>query len=136
MDHIIEMARELGKEIQKDARYLRLVETAFASENDKELQDLIARFNDLRTQINMEMIKDDKDQDKLSAMDKEFKEVYSKVVALPSMVAYNDAKAEVERMINFVNQIVLGASNGENPDLIEESSGCSGDCSSCGTACH
>ena len=42
---IIEMARELGKEIQKDARYLRLVAAREANDADQNLQELIEKFN-------------------------------------------------------------------------------------------
>ena len=33
--------------------------------------------------------------------------------------------------VDFVMQILRGSINGEDPDLIEKKSGCSGSCSSC-----
>lgn len=42
---IIEQARELGRQIQKDDRYLKVQIAQQNSDNDKELQALIGEFN-------------------------------------------------------------------------------------------
>ena len=41
----------------------------------------------------------------------------------------------MEKMINFIQAIITGSANGEDPDTIEEPSSCSGSCSSC-SGCH
>ena len=51
------------------------------------------------------------------------------------MVAYTEAKNELDKLLNFINQIIGGSVNGENPDEIEEKSACSGNCSGC-SGCH
>ena len=53
----------------------------------------------------------------------------------PNMIAYNTTKQEVDRMMNFVTQILTGSVNGEDPDSIEEQTGCSGSCEGC-SGCH
>ncbi len=51
---IIEQARELGRQIQKDDRYLKVQIAQQNSDNDKELQSLIGEFNLKRMNINTE----------------------------------------------------------------------------------
>ncbi len=133
---IITMARELGKAIQQDERYLRIDAAKKANDEDKELQELIERFNMKRVELNMELSKEPQDKDKLMAVDKELKAAYQECMANPHMVEFNAAKAEVDRMMSFISDILYGSVNGENPDLIEENvGGCSGNCSACG-GCH
>ncbi len=51
------------------------------------------------------------------------------------MVEYNAAKMELDEAVSFLNQIIMGSVNGENPELIEKQVGCGGNCASCG-GCH
>ena len=53
---IIEQARELGRQIQKDDRYLKVQIAQQNSDNDKELQALIGEFNLKRMNINLSLI--------------------------------------------------------------------------------
>lgn len=133
---VITMARELGKVIQQDERYHRIDAAKKANDEDKELQVLIEDFNMKRVALNQEISKENKDQEKLTAMDKELKEVYQKVMSNPNMVEFNEAKNEIDSMMNFVTEILYASVNGEDPDSVEEqAAGCSGNCGSCG-GCH
>ena len=53
------------------------------------------------------------------------------------MAAYNEAKAELESVMNYVNAIINTAVNGGDPLTVEEpqQGGCSGSCASC-SGCH
>ena len=132
---IITMARELGKEIQKDARYLRLVAAREANDADQGLQELIEKFNLKRVELSTAINSEERDVDKLTQLDRELKDLYQEVMENTHMVEFNDAKHELDDMVNFVNQILVGSVNGENPDLIEKQVGCGGNCASCG-GCH
>ncbi len=132
---VIEKARELGKALQQDERYLRLVKANQANDADETLQDLIGKFNLKRMEINQEVTKEQKDSDKLSKLDAEFKELYKTIMSRPTMVEYNAAKQDMESLVTFINQIVVDSANGEDPDTIEQATGCSGSCSSC-SGCH
>ena len=129
---IIAMARELGKAIQQDERYKRI--DAAKKANDA-LQDLIVKFNMKRSELSTEMAQENKDPEKLNALDKELKELYRDVMANENMVEFNAAKVEVDTMMNFISEILYGSVNGENPDTIEMQTGCGGNCASCG-GCH
>lgn len=132
---IIMAARELGKAIQADERHARLQKATKANDADKALQEKIAKFNELRTDINIEVAKPDKDQDKLAKMDADFKALYREIMSCPAMIEFNEAKQDIDGILNFVNQIIIGSINGENPDEIEENVACGGSCSSC-SGCH
>ena len=132
---IIAMARELGKAIQQDERYKRIDAAKKANDADQALQDLIVKFNMKRSELSTEMAQENKDPEKLNALDKELKELYRDVMANENMVEFNAAKVEVDTMMNFISEILYGSVNGENPDTIEMQTGCGGNCASSG-GCH
>ena len=132
---IIAMARELGKEIQKDSRYLRLEAAKRANDEDQDLQVAIEKFNLKRVELSTEINREDRDVNKLSQLDKELKELYQAVMENPNMIEFNESKNEVDDMMNFINEIMMGSVNGENPDLIEHQAGCGGNCAGC-AGCH
>lgn len=134
MERILEMAKELGHAIQQDERFIRLQAAQTAADEDAELQSLIGEFNLKRMAINSETAKDDKDEEKLKQLNKEIREVYARVMANPSMTAYNEAKTAVDKIINGIGAIVNMAAQGMNPDEYDEHN-CSGNCSSC-RGCH
>ena len=122
---IIKMARELGKAIQEDDRYLALRLATQSNDEDQALQDMIGEFNLKRVSLNQEVQKADKDR--------EIKELYQKIMSYPKMVVYNGAKKEVDSMMNYINRILVMSVNGEDPDSVEMSDvSCTGSCSTCG----
>ena len=105
------------------------------NDSDEKLQELIGKFNLKRLELNNVLGKADRDTDRIAQLDKEIKEIYAEVMNNPNMIAYNTTKQEVDRMMNFVTQILTGSVNGEDPDSIEEQTGCSGSCEGC-SGCH
>lgn len=132
---IITMARELGKAIQQDARYERIEAAKRANDADEALQELIVKFNLKRSDLTNAMAEENKDTEKLTALDKELKELYQEVMSNPNMAKFNAAKTEVDAMMNFISEILYGSVNGEDPDTIEMHTGCGGNCGS-GGGCH
>ena len=51
------------------------------------------------------------------------------------MVAYNEAKNEVDQLMQYINAILVTAVNGGDPMTVEEPSSCGGDCAGC-SGCH
>ena len=82
----------------------------------------MSRFSELRNELNREIVKDEKerDQDQINKLDEELRTLYEAITTAPEMVAYNQAKAELESALNFISQIVSGSANGQDPDLIEQ----------------
>ena len=133
---IITLARELGKAIQQEESYIKLQEAQKKADADTELQNLIGEFNLKRMSINNEASKTDRDQDKLSQLNTEMREVYAKIMSNENMVAYNDAKDEFDVVANRVLAIIQQSAEGADPETADYSqSSCSGSCESCG-GCH
>lgn len=132
---VIALARELGKAVQQDERYLKMMTQQQANDEDKELQKLIGDFNLKRIALNTEINQAEKNQEKITEINNEIKDIYKKIMANENMISYNETKTELDSLLDFVLQILRGSVNGEDPELIQQQSGCSGSCSSC-SGCH
>lgn len=128
---VIALARELGKAIQQDEKYIRLHSSQQATESDAELQQMIGDFDVKRVDLNAQLNKDQRDAAKISEIDKEVSQLYHKIMENPNMQEMNQAKAQMDEQMDFVLQILRGSINGQDPDAIEQSADCSGSCSSC-----
>ena len=132
---IIEMARELGAALQKSDEYTAYNVAKNAADSDAELQGMIGDFNLKKLSLNAEVQKEEKDPAKLAALNEEVRSIYARIMAHPTMMAYNTTKEEVDRILNFIQQIIVYSANGEDPATIQEETSCGGDCSGC-SGCH
>ncbi len=133
---IISQARALGEAIQKEEAYINLQEVQKKADADTELQNLIGEFNLKRMSINNEASKKERDQEKLSQLNTEMREVYSKIMSNENMIAYNEAKEAFDMVANRVLAIVQQSCEGADPQTADYTqSSCSGSCESCG-GCH
>ena len=130
---VITLARELGAALQEDPRYLKYLDACELNDSDRVLQDKIEEFNKKRATLGVEMRKPDKDADLMTSLDREIRELYDEIMAMPKMVAFNEAKAEFDALVGSVNFIIQMASNGEDPMTCPETppAGCTGSCSGC-----
>ena len=135
--NVIESARNLGKVLQEDERYKKYDAAAKASDTDTQLQNKIGEFNMLRMQLSQEMAKPDKDAEKMTSLDTDIKALYDEIMTMPTMKAFNEAKEEIDALLQSVNYIISMAANGEDPMTCPEQPphNCSGSCSTCG-GCH
>lgn len=135
--NVIELARQLGVALQADERFKTFTVAKENNDNDAELQEKIAQFNELRRQLNVEMSKDEKDADAMKKLDTDIKNLYTEIMERPSMVEYNTAREAMDKLLNSVNFIITMAANGEDPMTCpeEQPHSCSGSCASCG-GCH
>lgn len=132
---IIEAARQLGKAIQSDERYIKYNECRKKNDEDEALQALIGEINLVRMQIETENAKDDKDEEKIKELSKKWRQIYSEIMVNENMQAYNRAKNDVDTVLQHMNSILDQCVEGEDPDTCEPASGCTGNCGSCG-GCH
>ena len=132
---IIELTRQLGKEIQKDDRYLYMHQASQNCEDDQQLQDLIGDFNLKRLAINNEASGENPDEEKLHALNEELRHIYAQIMQNPNMTAYNVAKEEMDGLMRRVTAIITKSVEGEDPDTADYEESCSGSCASC-AGCH
>lgn len=137
MEKLLEQAKELGHALQADERFAKMQAAQLAADADAQLQELIGEFNLKRMAINEESLKEDgeKDAEKQRELNVAIREIYAKIMENPSMVAYNEAKTEFDKVAQGITAIINMAMQGLDPDTYEESQGCSGNCSACG-GCH
>ncbi len=129
---VIVAARQLGKAMQADERFVRIVKAQANNDADKELQEQISSFNLKRTQLNAELQKKEKDAGLIKETDAELKEMYAKIFANPNMREYSEAKKGMQEMIDMVNKIIGDSAAGEDPDTIDPTPvACGGDCGGC-----
>lgn len=133
---IIAIAKELGKALQQEEAYKNMVKATESNDANAALQEEIEQFNLLRLQLNEEVSKQESDNEKVEKLQNELTALYEKVTTEPGMVAFNDARTELEKLLDKVNQVISAAANGEDMDTFEpHDHSCSGNCSSCG-GCH
>ena len=129
---IIEMTRELGKALQNDDRFIAYTLAKQANENDTELNKLIEEFEQMRSDLNTELCKEDKDTDRIKELDEGIKSRYKKIMENKNMIVFTGAQNALESLVNNMNQIITMCANGEDPETCQPSTGCTGSCSTCG----
>lgn len=132
---VIEMTRELGKAIQADPRYAAYIAARANNDADEDLQQKIGEFNMQRMQLNREMSKPERDQDKIAEMNQKIRDLYAAIMSNTNMAAFNDAKSAFDDLMLEVNGIINLCAQGEDPATCEPHSNCTGSCSTCG-GCH
>ncbi len=133
---ILEAARALGAEIQKDERFIKYTQARLANDNDKELQDGIGEFNVIRMNLEAEMAKEDRDEAKINELNEKLRTIYTTLMSSKAMVDYNAAKTEIDGLLADVNSVIMQCVEGADPATAEpEQHSCSGSCDSCG-GCH
>ncbi len=135
MKDAITMFQEAALQLQKEEAYLSVVGTRELNDKDENLQSLIAEFNVARADLNRELTKTtDKDDEKVSRLNITVNDLYTDIMECESMINYNEAKEEMEKVIAHIQAIIDEALNGGNPMSITEApepQGCGGSCSSC-----
>lgn len=132
---VIKTARELGKAIQQDERFIRYAKAKLANDNDEDLQKAIGDFNIKRMELETAAGEENKDEEKIKTLNEELRTIYGEIMASAPMVEYNTAKALLDQMMNEVNIVLSKSLDGEDPETLTVESGCTGSCSTCG-GCH
>lgn len=135
MDTLLAMAIDLATQLQADPRCEAVMAATKAADEDETLQKLISEFNLKRIAINTEESKEEADAEKIRQLNQELRETYAAVMANEKMMAYNEAKGELDMLVNKIQFAINLAAQGQDPNLAAQESACSGDCGSCG-GCH
>ena len=126
---IFELAAQLGKELKKDERLVRMANAKEAYENDMDLRTLMREYQ--VQQIALEKTAGQKDVEArfLEMIQNRINELYDQIVAHPVYVELEAAQEEVNALMNAVNNTIMFEITGEVP------SSCTHDCSTCGGSC-
>ena len=132
---IIAMARSMGKMLQTEPEYLNFHLACRDNDADEALQELIGRFNMAQMNLDAEMKKQDADREKIEKYSAELDATYEAVMGNEHMQAYQRTRQALEGLMQYVNNILVTAMNGGDPNEVTEPTGCDGNCGSCG-GCH
>ena len=137
MADLLEMAKQLGKELQKDERYLAFRKASADNDADEALQNLIGEFNLKRLDLGNEEDKPEPDADRAKVLGEEVRDLYSKIMAHDSMRKYQAARAEFEQLLDGINRVIAYSAAGQDPDDFDPAAAasCSGNCAGC-AGCH
>lgn len=133
MADVIELAREIGRQLQAEESYLKLQIARQQSDEDEALQNAIGEFNLKRMAISNEASKPDRSDEKMQELNAELRKAYAQVMSNENWIAYNEAKGVFEAIVNRVTAIITQSAQGEDPDTTDYvPSNCSGSCETCG----
>ena len=131
----IELFKRAAVALQTDPRYLALEQARKMNDSDEELQNMIGEFNLARMDLNNEITKEERDDQRIAELNEKVNSLYGQIMSDEGMIAYNDAKRDCEALINHIDAIINTAMNGGDPMTVETPANCTHDCSTCG-GCH
>lgn len=137
MADLMEMAKELGRALQQDERYLAFRKASEANDNDEALQNLIGEFNLKRLDLGNEEDKAEHDEERVKKLGEEARALYSQIMAHESMRKYQAARAEFEQLLDGINRVIAYSAAGQDPDSFDPAAAaaCGGNCADC-AGCH
>ena len=126
---IFELAAALGNKLKDDARLIALEDAKKAYESDSSLQKHMLEYDVQQKAMQREVAKPERDLHFIEVIQHRIDDLYKQITEHPTFVELNRAQAEVNELMNKVNQTIMTQITGEEP------SGCTHNCSTCG-GCH
>ena len=129
MTKIIELAHVLGLEIAKSSEMKKLEEAKDAFEANQEIQGKMSEYETDRILLTQEYSKENADEKLIADLHARIDELAAEITGNALYVAFTQAQAEVNALMNDVNAEIKFCITGERP------SDCTHDCSTC-KGCH
>lgn len=129
--------RELGKEIQADERFAALKAAAAVNDADQALQEQMQEMQLLSLKHQQEAEKgEEASQERIEELQKEYQDLYNKIMEGDNMKNYSAAAAQMEQMAQYISGMIGLFFDGQDPETCEiPAENCTHDCSTCG-GCH
>jgi cell fate (sporulation/competence/biofilm development) regulator YlbF (YheA/YmcA/DUF963 family) len=126
--NIFELASQLGKALKEDEKLVRLAEAKKAYETDKDLQKMMVEYEVQNKALQVELTREERDTLLIDNVQRRINELYNSIMAHPVFAELNEAQADVNELMNAVNNTITFEITGETPS-------CTHDCSTCGGGC-
>jgi len=126
---IFELAAELGKALKEDEKLVRLDAAKKAYESDADLKKKMIEYEVQQKALQVELTRDERDTLFIDTIQKRIDTLYREIMEHPVFMELNEAQAEVNELMNAVNNTITFHITGETPS-------CTHDCSTCGGGCH
>lgn len=124
----MDIAVMLGEAIKNDDRMIRLNEAKNAYDKDIELTKAMMEYDVQQKALGYEYEKEDKDMTLIAEIQKKIDELYKLITSNDTFNELDAAQADVNALMNEVNQTITSTITGEDPS-------CTHDCSTC-HGCH
>lgn len=128
-NNIFALAEQLGKALKNDEKLIRLENAKKAYEADKELGKHMVEYEVQQKALGGELVKDERDTLFIDIIQKRIDELYKIIMEHPVFVELNEAQAEVNELMNAVNNTITYNITGEVPSCTHNCSTCGGGCS-------
>ena len=126
---IFELAAELGKALKEDEKLIRLENAKKAYESDKALQKCLIEYEVQQKALQGEITKEERDTLFIDVIQKRIDELYKMIMEHPVFAELNEAQADVNELMNAVNNTITFHITGETPSCTHNCSTCGGGCS-------
>ncbi len=125
---IFDLAAALGKALKEDDKLIRLENAKKAYESDGDLQKMMVEYEVQQKALQGEITREERDTLFIDTIQKRINQLYEQIMAHPVFLELNEAQAEVNELMNAVNNTITFHITGEMPS-------CTHDCSTCGGGC-
>lgn len=129
--------RELGKEIQKDERFIALQAAAKANDADESIQQMMQELQLISLKYQQEAEKgEEASQERIGELQQDYQKLYEEVMANENMQNYSAAASEMEQMAQYISGMIGLFFDGQDAETCElPQDNCTHDCCTCG-GCH
>lgn len=131
MSQVQECAKALAEAIVASEEYRNMQLCEEAATQDPAAAEAMSRYMELRMAVNQEMGKSEPDAQLIAQYGQQMDEIQQSLNEMPTVAAMTDSREKFSALMNQVNQILEFIITGE----VEQSGGCSGNCSAC-SGCH
>ncbi len=126
---VFEIAAQLGRALKEDEKLVRLDAAKKGYEADKELQKMMVEYEVQQKALQVEITKEERDTMFIDVINKRINELYEAIMAHPAFIELNEAQADVNELMNAVNNTITFEITGEIPSCTHNCSTCGGGCS-------
>lgn len=130
--------RELGKEIQKDERFVALQAAAKVNDADEGLQKQMQELQLISLKYQQESEKADAaDKERIESLQADYQKLYGEIMESENMQKYSACASAMEEMAQYISGMLGLFFDGQDPETCElpPQDGCTHDCCTCG-GCH
>lgn len=131
-NEILNMARNLGLEIQKSKEFSNLKTSKEKMDSDESLVKLRQEFDSIKENLNKEISDNGSDKQTIKDLSDKLRTTYEQINDSNTVSEYESAKKEIDELVNEVINIIKSHAYGKFESLEYGScSSCSGDCGNC-----
>lgn len=127
----IQLARQLGKAIQEDERFLNLQLAQQLADADAPLQEILGNYSAQREALVREAKASGMDNPKVVEMQTELGRLHVDILQNENMKKFMSAQDELGKLTGHITQIIEGSATGQDPDAIEYQPARKGGCGGC-----